>query len=155
MKKLIFYLAVVLLAFAGCKKYEEGPALSLRSKEKRLCQEWDEQKNLLNGEDNSYYDHQYWNFDKNGTLIITTAYDFPETEVTSNYNWRWTDNKESIEISIQIDKSFNNAKKNLIPFFKNTTTEWQELSIRKLKYEDLVFEYEEDGNLYRVELKQR
>jgi len=120
-----------------------------------LCQEWEEEKNLLNGEDNSYYDHQYWRFDRDGTLVITTAYDFPETEVAWDYNWQWADHKESVEISIKIDKSLGIIKNNPIPFFKNTTTEWQKFSIRKLKLEELVFEYEEDGDLYRVELNQR
>lgn len=118
----------------------------------RLCQEWNEEQNLINGEDNTYYDDQYWNFNKDGTLVITTVYNNPVTELDWNYNWRWTDDKESIEISVIINKKAENTKLSLFTFSNNKDIEWQKLRIKKLKYEELVFEYEENGNLYRVEL---
>ena len=152
MKNAVIYLLLALFAISGCKKYDEGPAISLRSKEVRLCQEWNEEQNLINGEDNTYYDDQYWNFNKDGTLVITTVYNNPVTELDWNYNWRWTDDKESIEISVIINKKAENTKLSLFTFSNNKDIEWQKLRIKKLKYEELVFEYEENGNLYRVEL---
>ena len=41
MKKATIYLSLLLILATACKKYDEGPLISLRSKEKRLCQKWD------------------------------------------------------------------------------------------------------------------
>jgi len=39
MRKLVF-ISIAVLLVSACGKYEEGPKLSLKSKEKRLCREW-------------------------------------------------------------------------------------------------------------------
>ena len=37
MKKTVLFIMVAFIGMAACKKYEEGPFISLRSPEKRLC----------------------------------------------------------------------------------------------------------------------
>lgn len=41
--------ALTILLFTSCKKYEEGPALSLRSKKSRLANTWQRERKLVNG----------------------------------------------------------------------------------------------------------
>jgi formylmethanofuran dehydrogenase subunit A len=43
--------AILLLMISSCKKYEEGPVLSLRSKTERVANNWKVEKYLLNGND--------------------------------------------------------------------------------------------------------
>jgi hypothetical protein len=50
MKKLLFILAIPLL-LASCNKYEDGPAISFRSAEKRLCGKWRVSHLLYNEKD--------------------------------------------------------------------------------------------------------
>jgi hypothetical protein len=40
MKKISFLIVFVILGTTACKKYEDGPSLSLRTKKARLCGEW-------------------------------------------------------------------------------------------------------------------
>jgi hypothetical protein len=53
MKKTLFALmAIITLVFAdSCKKYEEGPSLSLRSRKARVANSWKVEQYLLNGSD--------------------------------------------------------------------------------------------------------
>lgn len=147
MKKTAIYLVLILLALTGCKKYEEGPAISLRSKEARLCQEWKTDNYLQNGESYIFFVEQYWNINKDGTMEMTTIYD-ENDEATDTYSWRWVDNKESIEIQFSVEKK-NHA---FYPLKSTKTNEWIKLNIKKLKNENLVFETEIEGADYRIEL---
>lgn len=45
------FMASFLLLIASCKKYEEGPALSLRSKAARVANTWKIEQYLYNGSD--------------------------------------------------------------------------------------------------------
>ena len=119
--------AVTILNFESCKKYEDGPAFSLRSKKARLTGEWELVKingqnpneYLSNNSGYSYYNRvitnfsSEWEFEDDNDFSRNTSY----TETTSytnwygntytNYNnfnssetgdWDWEDNKEDIEI---------------------------------------------------------
>lgn len=52
MKKKILYLLILILFFAACK-YEDGPAISLRSKTNRLLKEWKIEKMIVDGSDST------------------------------------------------------------------------------------------------------
>ena len=45
MKKTTYFLLVFIIGLTTCKKYEDGPWLSLTSKEKRVVGEWTTNKN--------------------------------------------------------------------------------------------------------------
>ena len=47
---LLLTIIIVALTFSECKKYEEGPRISFRSKEKRVEGEWDVSTFTINGE---------------------------------------------------------------------------------------------------------
>ncbi len=52
-KTIVFILSIVILTTInqGCKKYEEGPMISLRSKTERVANTWKVEKYLKNGVD--------------------------------------------------------------------------------------------------------
>ena len=56
MKRLIYSIvaiAIMATAVTSCKKYEDGPSLSLRTKKARLCGDWKIEKVLYNGGDST------------------------------------------------------------------------------------------------------
>ncbi|MBA4319099.1 MAG: hypothetical protein C0412_11930 [Flavobacterium sp.] len=54
MQKKIIYTLIILLLFAACK-YEDGPVVSLRSKEKRLLGDWSVMSLTIDGVDSTQY----------------------------------------------------------------------------------------------------
>ena len=70
MKKIVkvFLLIIVITA---CSKYEDGPFISFRSKEKRLCKKWelDESENIENLKVEDFFRFEI-EFKKNNEFII-------------------------------------------------------------------------------------
>ena len=54
-KHLITLAALLFLCAPACKKYDEGPALSLRSKKSRIANKWKVDKLFKNGVDSTKY----------------------------------------------------------------------------------------------------
>lgn len=52
-KKIIPILLLIGASLAGCKKYEEGPSLSLRSRTARVANTWKVESYTINGTDNT------------------------------------------------------------------------------------------------------
>lgn len=99
MKKLFkISLAAVLSAVfvAGCKKYEEGPALSLLSKKARLAGEWKITSITNNGTPQTLCGTTNVSIKKDGTLSYSV------TGCIINYSvsgkWELVDKKEKIKI---------------------------------------------------------
>lgn len=92
--------AIALIAagtFTGCKKYEEGPSLSLRSKKARVANEWrvEYAYDLEDGEINtSDFTGETWEFTKKGEWI-EREYGVIEKSGT----WEFISDKESIKIT--------------------------------------------------------
>ena len=136
MKKLTIYLGLLLIIASACKKYEEGPAISLRTKEKRLCQTWNLEEETINGvsfEGNS--PKFQWEFHKGGSLTLYRSVQnngsWETEEVLSQ--WKWADNQEAIAIEAFNDDNY-----------------WVFYEIRQLKYKELILEStSEQGALYR------
>ena len=69
--KITGFLILVLFVFAECSKYEEGPVISFRSREKRLFKYWQVHGIELNGSDvtttylDSTYAYKYWWIQRN------------------------------------------------------------------------------------------
>src|SRR3990172_6777766 len=87
--------AVAVFNFQSCKKYDDGPAISLKSKKGRLTGEWE-----LTGGDPGIYDptiSQIWEFEKDGDFKWTYSY----TGYSYSYqgDWEWENNKEEIELT--------------------------------------------------------
>ena len=54
MKKILLLFITIVLLY-GCKKYPDGPAISLLSKESRITGEWDVEYFSVNGYDSTEY----------------------------------------------------------------------------------------------------
>ena len=54
-KAVLCTLISIIIAFSGCKKYPDGPAISLLSKESRITGEWDVEYFSIDGYDSTSY----------------------------------------------------------------------------------------------------
>lgn len=66
------------VAFTGCKKYDEGPTLSLASKKGRVANIWKIEKFMENGVDLTaaallFFNNVSWEFKKDKTYIISSS----------------------------------------------------------------------------------
>ena len=139
MKKLTIYLSLLLIIASACKKYEEGPLISLRSKEKRLCQTWNLEEVTKDGEAIVNSDLSYkWKFHEDGNFTLyrseQNSGSWETEEVPSK--WKWTDDKEAVEV-----EGFN------------APNYWTHYDIKKLKYDELILELTIEENVYRYVLK--
>ena len=128
MKKLIFIALICLTTASGCRKYQEGPTLSLRSRTERAINIW---KFLAvtdaNGSDVSDdYNNWLFSIDENNTLLI-----------------QW------YHLGIRVDTygtwDFDEDKSHLVLEYTNTILESQfpkELAILRLKETNLIVEGE-------------
>lgn len=96
---LVAGLGVAAITLQGCGKYEDGPGISLRSKDGRLTGEWKLTTVFgLVDETESFYE-----FDADGKFSYSSSYfdDFSEKDTTVAYTgvWEWDSGKESITIS--------------------------------------------------------
>ncbi|MDI6833215.1 MAG: hypothetical protein QMD02_05130 [Bacteroidales bacterium] len=94
--KNLILISAVMLIFTGCK-YEEGPNVSLRSKEERLCNEWKIDEKLTNGVENTLTETELQTtveFKKGGEYSITVP--ILGVYVVFSGTWEFFDNKEKI-----------------------------------------------------------
>ena len=91
------------LALASCKKYEDGPSLSFRSKESRLCKTWKMSKIIINGTETPDTYNSRWEFDKSGDFsrIYTDQYTGQDNHVDGS--WVWDNDKENIIVTVTIE----------------------------------------------------
>jgi len=120
---------VTILNFQSCKKYDDGPGLSLRSVTNRLTGEWevvDIQGQNVNGEITM-------EFDKDGDFKMTYEYNYYGNTYSSTQNGEWSfeDRKETIELD----------------FDQGGSEEWD---IKRLTNSEFWFE-DEDNTEYELE----
>lgn len=99
MKKILPVLFILLLV-SSCKKYEDGPILSLRSKKVRLANEWKTESYSENGTDktndwNSYYQGAKLTIGKDGRFFITYKAN-GSYDVEQNGTWDFNGDKTII-----------------------------------------------------------
>lgn len=99
MKKLVFFIWPVLV-LAACSKYEDGPAISLRSKYERISNTWKVSSALKNGEDhtpefNGVYGGYVLDIRKNETYSLTYT---PTGGHTVNDNGRWNFTSDQLKV---------------------------------------------------------
>ncbi len=100
--KVLLSIAVICgIAIASCKKYEEGPAMSLRSKKSRLAGEWSIDKIYVNGTDvtSSFLPSgttYKTTIDKGGswTSVMTNS----TGSTTDKGTWEFVDKKENLKM---------------------------------------------------------
>jgi len=145
MKKIIIIsLALIIGAMSlnSCKKYEEGPGVSLRSKKARITGEWKLVKHTDDGIDYSEgldTEKVIYNFEKDGAVTISFNDENGAVE-TFQATWEWGASKESVEIS------FN--------FFGLSSTE--KYPIVKLTNKEMIWEGPDSfGDIVRQEFEKQ
>jgi len=89
----ILFVAAMLVSttmLTSCKKYEEGPAISFRSKKSRVVNSWKVDKIIINGQPESFTDDITFNFKKDNTYEV--LYDGEREAGT----WDFNSNKEEL-----------------------------------------------------------
>lgn len=98
MKKLItglLMLATIGMMSTGCKKYEEGPGLSLKTKKGRISRTWEVDKYISsNGTETQANSNEEATFDKDG------SYEYESDFTDFDAEWAFSDDKEEIVITI-------------------------------------------------------
>lgn len=108
MKKLsAFILFSFIILFTQCKKYPEGPALSLKSKKERVSNTWKIDKLIINNVDSTT---QYTNVFKDYTISINKSGSYltsyyvtvpfiGNVSNTENGNWAFSGDKKSLNLT--------------------------------------------------------
>ena len=161
LKKIVFFFVVIVfIANASCKKYPDGPLLSLHSKGERICNYWHVDYFSINGNDStSYLKGQsffgYYHFKKasdDRSLFVTGGDCYYDTD---NYNfygegkWGFVNNKKSISIHLNFNPSFSNGY-SIGPFrydFGSNTIVWD---IMRLEQHELWLKTTYNGKEYLV-----
>ena len=99
MKVIKFLLPVIFAAFLfgtqSCNKYEEGPAISLRTKKARVVNEWTLKEYYENGKKQDIDDPLDLIFEKDQTGYFVSYDDGGDQDVT-NFNWEFNSDKTKI-----------------------------------------------------------
>jgi hypothetical protein len=90
---------ITLLSGLGCKKYPDGPLISLRSKTERVANNWKIGQALDNGHDvTSDYNRYQLNLTKSGSASLSAKYKFLgiDYEYVTTGTWAFVSNNEKI-----------------------------------------------------------
>ena len=139
---LLVSFAALMFANTGCKKYEEGPVISFRSKKARVVNDWKVDEIYKNGTkqdlDNTTYEITF-NDDNTGEEEIT--YQTALGNITSKYKFNWEFNEDKTKIILS-DVDDNG----------NETGETSEITILKLFEKEFWYEYKDDDDTYEYHL---
>jgi hypothetical protein len=100
MKKTTVIMLAAVLAGAtvleSCKKYEDGPSLSFRSRKERVANTWKIEKQLQGGVEQSNPSTGTITFDKDGNVSAT--YTSFGITITVSGTWQLVNNDEDLEV---------------------------------------------------------
>ena len=91
---------IVATLWTACKKYDDGPLISLRSRSERVANNWRVEKAIDNGKDVSGdFDKYNVSLSKGGNAYLTAHYTFigVEYNYATNGTWRFENNEEKPE----------------------------------------------------------
>ena len=130
------FLSVALLlalAIGGCKKYEEGPGFSLRSKKERLVDRW-KVESVMDGTTDvtSSYEGLVWSFSDEGVFTESSI-----TQTARSGSWQFIRENEAIKIT-RLD-SFSNIKSYDILLLKEKAF--------KCQRGEAIFEFSKSGDI--------
>ncbi len=80
---------MIIVVFSGCKKYDDGPMLSLAFKKARVVNDWKMQSATQNGNSTTLFNGITIEFKKDNTYTLTWGANFPGT-------WDFDKKKEKI-----------------------------------------------------------
>lgn len=113
MKKVgIFSIAALLfggIAFTACKKYEEGPALSLMTKKARMAGSWEIEAWLENGVDKTsdyrqFVSSETFTMEKDGSYTSEMTFTIGGSDTDSG-TWEFINDKEDVKTQSNVTGS--------------------------------------------------
>lgn len=117
---LLAMLAMVLVMGSACK-YEEGPALSLRTKTARLTGTWKIEKYIgIDGTESKpdADDNTTWTLGKDNKLTVSA--EFFGQPATIDGTWEWINNKEGVRLTLFLSEFDSDTQEFTILRLKNT-----------------------------------
>lgn len=110
MKKINLIILVLSLGifFNSCKKYEDGPTVSLKTKKMRLCRKWNLIETTLDGNTVLFGNYLYtddYEYKTNGKYIITGEDARKAKPSYLEGTWSFSDKKEKLSLSIYTNSS--------------------------------------------------
>lgn len=143
----------------GCKKYPDGPAISLRSKTSRISGEWDVEYFSINGYDSTsylkslpFYGKYYISaeqVDHNSLYrYINTIEGGPAPTHNGLGYWMYLDDHESVYFYI---KNYSLSSQSSLGPYRAESVVWK---IRRLKNKELWLTTTYNGKEYFVKFKQ-
>ncbi|MEL6672569.1 MAG: hypothetical protein AAFR61_10270 [Bacteroidota bacterium] len=138
---LVIGLLAVSLSTTSCRKYEDGPTFSLRSKTARVVNDW---KAFLvarnNIEETELYNVYDMAFNENGTMSWTIQLAADSVTATVNADWELASVKEQIKLT-----------------FKDTPTAGETtllyMDILRLMEDEIWLRFLSDGDYYDVRFR--
>lgn len=105
-KILLFSAMFLTVSMFSCSKYEEGPALSLRSKKERIANTWKIEKAYRSGQDvTEDYDQYLLTMGKDGdaSLLATYTSGAFTFQFQTNGTWKFENSKEVLVLDFEDD----------------------------------------------------
>ncbi len=134
---LLVSFAALMFVNTGCKKYEEGPMISLRSKKARVVNDWKVVKILKNGEEQDMDNLKlYYDFKDDNTGVVTHIVSTVVGDYTTTVDFKW---------------EFNDDKTKIIFTFDNDDTE--DVTILKLYEKEMWWEDKDGDDTYEYHLE--
>lgn len=99
---------LALFVLPSCNKYEEGPAVSLRTKKERVSNEWQIENAYRNGEEvTDEYDEYTLRLRKDGDAELAALYSSGDFtfEYETQGTWSFEDKKEEINMDFENDEA--------------------------------------------------
>ncbi|WP_070137841.1 hypothetical protein [Crocinitomix algicola] len=102
----VFIGLIGMVSLTACKKYEEGPVLTLKTKKERVANTWVIEQAFRNGEDvTDDYDEFTLLTTKDGDASLAALYSFGDFsfEYETDGTWEFQSNKENLELDFDTD----------------------------------------------------
>ena len=134
--KNIVLLIFVLAGLLSCKKTENGPAISLRSKDARVSNQWIVEQYLDDGVDKTeLFAGSKFTFEKDGTCSATT----PNGSFSGTWTLEKEDDDDDDENDLELEFKFSNKDK----VIEELDGDWE---VSKLKEKELWLDDDDDDN---------
>lgn len=155
MKSIFYFSFIIIFCITSCKKYEEGPCFSLRSKDNRICNNWDIDFIYIDGIDSTnYLTTIVAHIDvrsKDKKCYIDFYDKINRMYLFMKGNWQWSNAKKQIIMQFNYQYDFNgDTIYNTIPVGPIKPYNTVIFDIVKLKYTDCILETRFNNKTYKL-----
>ncbi len=132
-KNIFAFILIIAASLTGCKKYENGPVISLRSKTERVSNTWKVESYTINGSD---YTSILNNINYTETYTKDGKYSYSSSLGSSSGTWEFQSNK------MQIKRS-------------GASGQATDLNILRLKEKEFWYYYLDNSDRHEIHLKEK